>query len=202
MTGLKVIDGKSYQKCGVVMLPSEKAALYLDLGILRDIRNTQHIPVGTQIPQHLYFTSDEVLKTDEWCYHKASKEIVRYPKSGFPENHAKKVVASTDKSLGLPEPSKEFIEAYVKAYNEGKAITNVLVEYLDTWTKQLREVYPESKELYHPTLMVKSDNTITIRKTKESWSREEVESLFTKFYKEVDVDLSGESFKNWIEQNL
>ena len=41
----------------------------------------------------------------------------------------KKIIATTNASLDLPQPSKQFIEKYIEEYNKGNVITDVLVEY-------------------------------------------------------------------------
>lgn len=215
-------------KSKVVMLPSEKAQLYLDLGILRDIRNTQHIPIGTQIPQHLYFTSNEEIKEGDWFLHStladnsihkcigrpAEQNVIGDDNMDYFKGFCKKIIATTDKSLYneilpfepmeriqykyLPEPSKEFLEVYVKAYNEGDQITDVLIECEKGFSGER-----ESIEFFE-RIKVKSDNTITIKKVKDSWSREEIIELFHKY--KIDHDGEGCYYKDtlnrWIEQNL
>lgn len=50
-------------------------------------------------PYHLYFLSDDKVKSGDWCYFVSTKEIMIAPDGGFATG-AKKIVASTDKSLG------------------------------------------------------------------------------------------------------
>lgn len=45
------------------------------------------------------------------------------------ETGYREVLATTDTSLNLPQPSKQFIEKYIEEYNKGNVITDVLVEY-------------------------------------------------------------------------
>lgn len=108
------------------------------------------------------------------------------------QNLAKKIIATTDTSLKiprkdshpnsiwkldgalLPQPSQQFIEKYIEEYNKGQQITECLVEYED--------IYPEHFT-YNPSeniitrLKVDKNNTITIKKVKDSWNREEVIKL-------------------------
>jgi hypothetical protein len=95
--------------------------------------------------QHLYFVSNECeIKEDEWCYFKGTREIMEYPIGGFPNGHAKKIIATTDPSLSesiemlgtgstylfeIPKPSELFLKQYVDAFNTGIQITEVDVEY-------------------------------------------------------------------------
>ena len=99
------------------------------------------------------------------------------------ETGYREVLATTDSSLWrpshkyasdvilLPQPSQQFIEKYIEEYNKGQQITECLVEYED--------IYPEHFT-YNPSeniitrLKVDKNNTITIKKVKDSWNREEV----------------------------
>nr|DAI89531.1 MAG TPA: hypothetical protein [Caudoviricetes sp.] len=98
----------------------------------------------------------------------------------------------------LPQPSQQFIEKYIEEYNKGDVIKDVLVEYelrinhdgrINSNTKIWRElkVNPEN-------------NTITIKKLKDSWSRKEIIKLIDNY----TICMDGtESYKlKWIEENL
>ena len=108
-----------------------------------------------------------------------------------------------------PQPSQQFIEKYIESYNRGKIITDVLVEYEEVnigpdLTKSLR-YYPDNL-----TLKLKvnpKDNTITIKKLKDSWNREEIVELLHKLnndsYKYLNYkDLQNVRLTKWIEVNL
>ena len=45
------------------------------------------------------------------------------------ETGYREVLATTDDSLRLPQPSQQFIQKYIEEYNRGNIITDVLVEY-------------------------------------------------------------------------
>lgn len=99
----------------------------------------------------------------------------------------------------FPQPSQSFIEKYVEEYNKGNVITEVMVEYILNETGNYREfdVSPELKE----KLKINKDNTITIRKIKDSWNKEELISLFDKYL----IDITNKDIKShskWIEENL
>lgn len=150
----------------------------------------------------------------------------------FIQTHHKKIIATTDKSLTinnysdvdrladieikLPEPSSAFIQKFVEEYNKGNIITDVMVEYekLALYGKVLLPCSPHNNEsnsdmsIYKDYLKISDNNTITIRKVKDSWDREEVESLLyqvvglwrdphdSALYKGKDY------LGKWIEQNL
>ena len=118
----------------------------------------------------------------------------------------RKIIATTDKSITIygydssdeesivkcyfPHLSKEFIEAYIKAYNEGNIITDVAVEYENTVRNRFGEVHIQTindgEEYIKTTILISSilkvnpDNTINIKQSKDSWSRNEVVELCTK----------------------
>lgn len=144
-----------------------------------------------------------------------------------------KIIATTDKLLRLPEPSQSFIEKFVEEYNKGNIITEVMVEYendkeywaarnlfnpnaidFKVYTLEEKEKYKGILFDYHPIKLKVNpkDNTITIRKMKDSWNREEVAVLLQKaiFYgmglEEPRTENSAKSqqkrINKWIEENL
>jgi hypothetical protein len=188
------------------------------------------------IHQHLYFLSDEEIKEGDWCIikdHAYSKPIqvnkiigsevaLKTDKVIVLNQSLKdcnKIIAITDKSLMqhdktpigenvnglwkiLPQPSQSFIEKFVEEYNKGNVITEVMVEYHEDIYFQ-DELQARGKLKINP-----KDNTITIRKAKDSWSREEV-VLFAEKYarmvQEKEIQLNGyKAIHNhkWIEENL
>lgn len=206
---------KQFKRAKVVMLPTnEKAKLHLnknnelfyELGLYskdnRSYGSNQHIHVLSNEENE----ENEVIKEGEWCYHLASKEIVQYPKGGFPKGHSKKVLASTDKSLCLPRPSQAFIARYIKEYNKDNVITDVLVECEKSFSKTECSNcngtgYLESEDFMKPrcsycnekvgtikemleTKIDPKDNTITIKKLKDTWNEEELKAHAIDFAKE------------------
>ena len=100
--------------------------------------------------------------------------------------------------INLPQPSQQFIEKYIEEYNKGQQITECLVEY--------EEIYPKHFT-YNPNeniitrLKVDKNNTITIKKVKDSYTREEVENLIYSAMKDRCYTTIAE-WKKWIEENL
>ncbi len=102
----------------------------------------------------------------------------------------------------LSKPSEQFIEKYIEEYNKGNIIKDVLVEYEQDLSNIGNLQYWNYKLKLNP-----KDNTITIKKLKESWNREEVEQLLSKFSKDFEQSsrISGyikEKTTNWIKENL
>jgi hypothetical protein len=102
----------------------------------------------------------------------------------------------------LPSPSKDFIQAYIEAYNAGKVITDVLVEYEE------KRIGDEHDEFFYKQLKIK-DNTIIIKKKSEKvYTESEVIALCKKSYSRGHYNAC---FKNgaeptlsneWINENL
>ena len=134
------------------------------------------------------------------------------------ETGYKEVLASTDTSLKinselnndnsikfqLPQPSQQFIEKYIESYNKGEVITDVLVEY-DSYNKNMLPETGENINImeYYPKVNPK-DNTITIKKLKDSWNKEEVNELLFKIanYVQSDQQTADLLTNDWIKDNL
>lgn len=161
---------------------------------------------------HLYILSEDEIKEGDWFVKirgfNGKPSLYKEKKAAFLNsewlnssdvNDCFKVIASTDQSLELPEPSKAFIEKYVDLYNKGQQIEEVNVEY---------ELVGHSTTLgienWEPK--VSSDNTITIRKIKDSYTRDEVVELFDKLNQdlqtEYNVDCPYSVIEHWLKENL
>ncbi len=153
---------------------------------------------GVGMGQHLYIYSDEKIKDnringveykgwqiriDATSYpdHLKHKTVVEHTNQfiGFTAN-CYPIIASTDTSLDnrkpyesvnkpVSQPSPEFVTYYIEQYNKGNKIEEVLVEY-DGYI--VVEGYQNSIKL-----KVDSNNCISIKSIKESWSRDEVIAL-------------------------
>lgn len=198
---------KTKVKCKVVMLPTDNpnysannanqlgkyknGTLLFCKGFDKEIESIYQ-------PQHLYIVSNEKIKEGGYVY---IGNIEENPFNSFVEiitdksniNIANelgfKVIASTDKSLGLPLVSEDFIKAYCKV--EGK-IDDVMVEYNNDCPK------------------TNSNNEISITKVKDNFTREEVVQCLTKIlyhssknsYTSMNMREKSEFLNKWISDNL
>lgn len=198
----------SFKRTRVVMLSTnEKASLLLGTskgGLLiksnRGVSNSTHLK-----NQHLYLLSDDEIKEGDWFLEKGLRISV-FPNYLTDTNECKKIIATTDKSLvvskdtgivgieyNLPQPSESFIQKFIYAYNNDDPITEVMVEY---------NHLQSTTDLNEEWLKVNSsDNTITIRKMKDSWTREEVINLCREAIN-YGKDYNGNLSEKWIEYNL
>ena len=76
--------------------------------------------------------------------------------------------------INLPQPSQQFIQKYIEEYNKGNVITDVLVEY--NYFLDDNSVLPYWNLKVNP-----KDNTITIKKLKEVYTKDEVCQILEKF---------------------
>ena len=133
------------------------------------------------------------------------------------KSNCKKIIATTDSSLWrpshkyasdvilLPQPSQQFIEKFIEEYNRGNVITDVLIEYELISNEEYfgNTVNPDDDVPYFDEKLKinPKDNTITIKKVKDSWNREEVENLIYAAMKDRCYTTVSE-WRKWIEENL
>ena len=197
----------TFKKAKVVMLPTNQQTKYLMVYsdvektkgklILNGLKNDEYKEY-----QHLYIISDDEIKLFDCVYNNKeniveqinSKTQLIFVLEENKENKTfKKIIATTDTSLKLyesevlasssgfslkteniylPQPSEQFIQKYIEEYNKGNVITDVLVEYGIIYEGRSYDLYNPNKLKINP-----KDNTITIKKIKDSYSREEVDRM-------------------------
>lgn len=212
------IDGKFYKESDVVTLNSNDGKI-----ITKDLYT-----------KHLYFLSNDEIRLNDWYYtgartseygiHQANTErLVHIARDAQADKSiiCKKVIVSTDESLGLPRPSDDFL----KKYCELGGIDKVLVEY-DTFkrvessdnylddviilndTFKYKVIDKDEDFNLFPILKVSPDNTITIKpfKVKDSWNREELEKLLHMCWiqatRKIHEPLTELGFSAWMKENI
>ena len=162
--------------------------------------------LSIRFDRHLYITSDEeikenslVLLPNNTIHRMNASDMISYLDSQ--SKVTKRIIATTQPFMNLPKPSQQFIEKYIEEYNKGNVITDVLVEYnyeLSCDEDEQGNLIPELYLRVNP-----KDNTITIKKVKDSYSREEVEKLIISCYKDLDKEWNWESHaQDFINENL
>lgn len=187
-----------YEKCKIILV--ETAEKYGTFKVS---------PSGKMYPCHM--------ESNTWygfkCYHMMicsyelafNSDIKVYDEES---NSMLKVIATTNENLNLPRPSKEFIIKFAKKNGN---ISEILVEYetlkrVESSTNyELDDIINENGERIASvdrfelfkltTLKVAKDNTITIRKIKSEFTREEVLILLEKAY-----DLGKEYYNKDIDK--
>lgn len=161
---------------------------------------------------HLYVISDEEIKEGDWFYYKhfgediidKTNENTDLVNLNNPDKYFKKIIASTDKSLELPQIPQQFIEQYIESYNKNNNIDKVMVEY--------ENGYIDNRPVSKGILKVNPDNTINIKlKQKDIYSKEEVIKILHDFATSDELNhiidgyyygVQEDVTKNWIKKNL
>ena len=220
----------TFKKAKIIMLPTNKPsklgnlATYQGKSLAKVIKEGVNLKNTTVQFWNLYIISDDEIKEGDYYIIDDIPELLKNNGLKFIDDYCKKVIATTDTSLYthqketvslpervfyLPQPSQQFIQKYIEEYNKGNVITDVLVEYESDFnscfcTKDICNGNNCPKKLkINP-----KDNTITIKKVKDSYTREEVVKLLVDCCGEVSCEdgkllgKSPEELYKWIEENL
>lgn len=202
---------EQFKRVKVVMLPTKNRSGLGYSHIYNKLMwcNEQFFKDFEGILYHLYIISDDEIKEGVSILNtktgKIEKELGKDEVKLFWEKEWKVIISSTDKSLGLPQPSQQFIEKFIECYNKGEIITDVLVEYENNKTNNFNYPNKSNKEFIDNwNLKINpKDNTITIKKLKDSWNREEVIQklkMLDKHVKQYNHYFKG--IDDFIEENL
>lgn len=168
-----------YKQCQVVMLPTNQEAP-IQLGVNFHYNIPGHFR-GTYF--HLYILSDDAILTDDYIYQTNAERVIKNGFEGLVCNYSKKIIASTNPSLNLPSPSKEFLKIYCEKQPE-----EVLVRYHD-----------ENEEFVEGWLKVNANNEISIKKVKQTYTRDEIIRLIQKAYNYGEGNFT---IKKFIQEHL
>jgi hypothetical protein len=189
----------SFKRAKVVMLPApnKKAILSLrELGdcilYAKDFLTEYFDNDVNHTAQNLYITTNEKIKAGDWVTNGVS--VWKFVDELVTIDY-RKIIATTDKLLitsneflwgyRLPSPSESFIRKFMESYNYERTpktkwlpITDILVEY-ETITNTSGHTKKELKEnaIIEERLKVDSNNTITIKKLKQTFNREELDKI-------------------------
>ena len=223
---------RSFKNAKVVMLSTNEPskignlATYQKRSLAKVIKEGINPKDSTVQFWNLYIISDDEIKENNTHFYNPYSGQLHISGNhtdyiAINKNGCKKIIATTDVSLGLPQPSQQFIQKYIEGYNKGNVITDVLVEY-QTDSKSETKLYmlgigdnPDDFEYGEPTVKINpKDNTTTIKKVKDSYTREEHISNIKKFSLELGskihcflkedgtLSISIQDVNKWIEENL
>ena len=214
-----------FKHAQVIILPTQEKGKHSDLIInptTEQLFRFEHQNC-TELSNHLYIISDDNIEVGDYVYNikfndiyqiTHSKESIVFNTEKY--NYIKKVIATTNKHLAqpkkvisrdkigniyntifLPQPSDSFIQKYIESYNQGKIITDVLVEY----------EFKGQPNFYGEFNLKINDkfNTITIKEIKNSYSTKEVEVLLFNFAEEgalLGTKENMRTFNKFIKNNL
>ena len=194
-----------YKELEVVMLATLQEAPIYKFTLNNKIRNSKAITLGTDDEyQHLYFLSNDEIKEGDWAYHTLDSKPIQVTELPHPTVDAreyghKKIIATTDESLGLHKPSDEWIEYFIFEYNKGNIITKVEVEYeKESYSGRFTQNTVENWGKRY-NLKINPDNTINIKSVKETWN--DIYNKFSEYCIENDWDNSNGSYIVWLKEN-
>lgn len=203
------------RKCKVFMFPTNaNVSRILYSKTTNTLEYNPFLKINTSDKyQHIYILSNEKIENGDWYLSQDGKDVKISQCQGKEIPFlSKKIIATTDISLRLPQPPQEFIEAYIKVYNEGNPITEVMIEYeiicgrCYSNTDECWSAKECSRNTDFPDIVklkVNSDNTINIKLIKDKWSREEVEQLCKLAFKyHCDNSRTTSLPDKWIEENI
>ena len=198
----------TFKKCKIVMLSTNEPskignlATYQKRSLAKVIKEGIN-PIGSTVQfWNLYIISDDEIKENNTHFYNPHSGQLHISGNhtdyiAINKNGCKKIIATTDESLyfkdtnknpkqymgsyismslgeNLPQPSQQFIQKYIEEYNKGNIITDVLVEY--EYLLDDRAVLP-----YWNLKVNTKENTITIKKLKETYNKEELCQILEKY---------------------
>lgn len=215
---------EQFKRAQVIMLPTKHQSCIIKGNTVNKLLFTNVTKNRNYVNnQHLYIISDDEIKKGDWFIDDDCSLPIRAGYNKGLSKTCKKIIATTDTSLRkatgemypeweyLPQPSQQFIEKYIESYNKGKVITDVLVEYegktIQTYPRSGRDCGGNEIYEYIETLKINpKDNTITIKKLKDSYSKTEIIELFKKhnidICKKYHISYIQEFTDKWLDKNL
>lgn len=185
------------KKCQIIMLSVNEKAIGSEFTIGKRIKTIEKTPdklvYGCALSditfqrQHLYIISNDEIKEEDFFMSAFMSYSLHNVKEGYAEypdtTNCKKIIATTDKTLGLPQIPKEFIEAYILSYNMGSmnTITEIMVEYEEI-------ISYSSKKVDHYKLKIDENNCISITANENL--------LLKKGYIEIDLEKLANLFSS------
>ena len=203
----------TFEKAKAVMLPTNEPSKIGNLVTYQKCNLAKVIKEGIKPKNstvqlwNLYIISDDEIKENNTHFYNPHSGQLHISGNhtdyiAINKNGCKKIIATTDVSLGLPQPSQQFIQKYIEEYNKGNVITDVLVEYenvyIDAFGTKIVQHKKDSNSYLKQCTFINSilkvnpkDNTITIKKTKENYTKEEVIRLLERYisflWKEIGI---------------
>jgi hypothetical protein len=178
MNSLRIIDGRCYKECDLVMLASETSLIALHKGRIYLSKTDPYTEGIDYSPIHLYILSNDKIEKGDWVLYETNqieRADTEYIHAGA---YNGKIVATTNTDcdfelLGgkgiytLPELPYYSIRIIIDHWNEGETVEKVLVEYEhDEITKHLLNT--ENRHIEHEINYVpkvnSEYNTINISK--------------------------------------
>ncbi len=185
----------------------QPSRLYLEYGDGYLCLANNHLPQTSRSNnQHLYVTSDEKPKQNDWCLSDGVVHIMRNHMISRPSYNAKKIILTTDPKLiadGVQSIDDEFLEWFVKnptcEFVEVDKIPN-LQSYNEkthkcelVYTIAIPQEEPKQEGYICPHTKIQCDDECCV-------SAEDLREAFSYYYADEDNMKLDYDFKEWFEQ--
>lgn len=152
---------------------------------------------------HLYVTSDEPVVKSDWRYNTYSKLLIPSNTGihgGFSE-FDKKIIATTDKTLGINLLDEAFALDFRDYYNNNNFVTEAIVESVADMSNSPYN----SNEFNGPLKALKESSGIgcrfKIKHSKTNWNKAELLEEFLQCNRDLRIMRAAE-IRKWVEENL
>ena len=186
-----------FKKAKVVMLPTNEPSkignlvTYQKCNLAKVIKEGINPKDSTVQFWNLYIISDDEIKENNTHFYNPHSGQLHISGNhtdyiAINKNGCKKIIATTDVSLGLPQPSQQFIQKYIEEYNESNVITDVITDVLVEYIPDFNSCFC-TKDICNGNNCPKKlkidskDNTITIKKVKDNYTKEELCQILEKY---------------------
>lgn len=185
----------------VILLPTDRGILVKETntGKLRFVEtllgeNKGWIKTNDElVPQHLYILSDEEIKGEGWRIDMDrlsvgfidSDTYYNDPKNG----KFKKIISSTDKSLGLPSPDNESLKLYCENPTKYVEVEIEREDYFDEGGVHTGEFDLKFK--------ISSNNTISFKPVVEEESWDDINSAYKEYKQSIKNQYND---KHWLQR--
>lgn len=202
------VEGSSYEEFDKVMIPH-------NLFILSKIKSTNLNDEGDEIKEgnKVLLANEVVVDVVNWLGHIGYNKDGKFCYFDFCDRKIVAIYGGRTDTMNLPNTSTSFIIKYIYEYNKGVIITKGSVTY-DSYIPGIDDSgfgFPTGNE--KSIIKVDLKNTITIKKLKEVWSREEhrvnIMHCLSLFAAERGLTPTSKEMKvvndwsdNWCNENL
>lgn len=182
-----------WKKHKIVVLPTEWSKILIATDG-REVNKVQYYDgdyqgkSNSQQPHHLFILSDEEIKEGDCIIYlnQIINNVTRLEVSTskyFTE--AKKIIASTDKSLNLPSPTDEFLEEWVELSNSSP-VDEIEVEYIPNL---------QLEGQYQTLITPKSNINCRFIQTEDSWDDIHIKANIINNINDIDA------IWKWLKEN-
>jgi len=170
----------NFKRCKVVMLSTNEKAVQGQIEYFEDYKTLQVCKSESTIGigQHLYILSDDKIEVGDYFIRDGENIVIKFEivvegDLEYVQTHSvfKKIIATTDRSLGLPTVSKGFIQKYCELEGINEVLVKYDVEDLSDWILEGVDENAVGKDILYTR-----NNQVSLKPVEKS-----IEVEYTKF---------------------